>query len=254
MLYFKHDIGAFRDSKVQALRIECGGAAVDAYYAILELIYERETDLVLFGNQAETKSVSYWLCLDTETLEAYVRKMTEVGLLDAEEGDDGSLTLSSRRATEAIAEFQSRSETARQNGKKGGRPKGSKTKQKPKETDLVFLANQSETKQKTKEKEKEEYKKEVSKDTSKKPPKHRHGEYGNVLLTEDELAKLKERFPTDWEARIRNLDEYIGYKGAKYKSHYLTIINWANRDQRSGPRTYEEVGRERYGEYNRAAM
>ena len=61
-------------------------------------------------------------------------------------------------------------------------------------------------------------------------PKHRHGEYGNVMLTDSELSKLKERFPSDWEERIGRLDEYIGYKGAKYKSHYLTIISWANRD------------------------
>lgn len=85
------------------------------------------------------------------------------------------------------------------------------------------------------------------------PPKHRRGEYGNVLLTDDEMAKLKERFPTDWEQRIRNLDEYIGYKGAKYKSHYLTIISWANRDaKRDSPKTYEEVSRERgFDIYNR---
>jgi len=64
-----------------------------------------------------------------------------------------------------------------------------------------------------------------------KPSKHRHGEFGNVLLTDDELQKLKERFPDDWEDRIASLDVYVGKMGDKYKSHYMTIISWAKRDE-----------------------
>lgn len=62
-----------------------------------------------------------------------------------------------------------------------------------------------------------------------KPVKHRHGEYQNVLLTEDELTSLQAEYP-DWQARIDNLSRYIASKGAKYKSHYATIRNWARKD------------------------
>ena len=62
-----------------------------------------------------------------------------------------------------------------------------------------------------------------------KPQKHKHGENGNVLLTDDELAKLKERFP-DWSERIDNLSWYLSSTGKSYKSHYSTILNWARRD------------------------
>ena len=62
-----------------------------------------------------------------------------------------------------------------------------------------------------------------------KPVKHRHGEYENVLLTEDELTRLQAEFP-DWQARIDNLSRYIASKGAKYKSHYATTRNWARKD------------------------
>lgn len=51
-----------------------------------------------------------------------------------------------------------------------------------------------------------------------------------MLLTDDELAKLKAQYPTDWAARIERLSEYMASKGAKYKSHYATIRSWANRD------------------------
>ena len=50
-------------------------------------------------------------------------------------------------------------------------------------------------------------------------------------MTDEELEKLKERFPADYKERIDRLSGYIESKGAKYKSHYATILNWAKRDE-----------------------
>ncbi|MBQ9041468.1 MAG: hypothetical protein IJ111_01470 [Eggerthellaceae bacterium] len=61
--------------------------------------------------------------------------------------------------------------------------------------------------------------------------RHRYGEFLNVLLTDSELEKLKERFPNDWERRINDLSYYIGSKGDKYKSHYRTILNWNRKNE-----------------------
>lgn len=63
----------------------------------------------------------------------------------------------------------------------------------------------------------------------KKPVKHKHGEYNNVLLTDDELEKLQEEYP-DWSERIERLSSYIASTGKAYKSHYATIRNWARKD------------------------
>lgn len=68
---------------------------------------------------------------------------------------------------------------------------------------------------------------------SKKPVKHKYGEYENVLLTDDELAKLKAEYP-DWQERIERLSSYVASTGKAYKSHYATIRNWARKDQRQG--------------------
>ena len=73
----------------------------------------------------------------------------------------------------------------------------------------------------------------VTSPQSKKPVKHKHGEYQNVLLTDDELEKLKTEF-TDWAERIERLSEYIESKGAKYKSHLATIRSWARKDNPNG--------------------
>lgn len=55
--------------------------------------------------------------------------------------------------------------------------------------------------------------------------KIKHGEYGHVTLTEDELKKLNEQYGNAQEL-IECLDEYIELSGKKYKSHYLAIKKW----------------------------
>lgn len=57
------------------------------------------------------------------------------------------------------------------------------------------------------------------------------GEFENVLITEEELEKLKERFPYDWEDRINSLSAYMKSKGKRYKSHYATILTWARKEE-----------------------
>jgi predicted phage replisome organizer len=71
--------------------------------------------------------------------------------------------------------------------------------------------------------------------SAKKPARHKYGAYANVLLTDDEYAKLKAEFPSDLEERIQRLSEYIESKGAKYKSHLATIRAWARRDRDGQP-------------------
>ena len=68
---------------------------------------------------------------------------------------------------------------------------------------------------------------------AKKPTKHKYGEYQNVLLTDDELAKLKEEY-LDWQERIERLSSYIASTGKSYKNHLATIRNWARKDQEQG--------------------
>lgn len=81
---------------------------------------------------------------------------------------------------------------------------------------------------------------EINKEKERKPvdeavasPTQKYGEYGNVILSEEELEKLKAEFP-DWEKRIERLSEYIASSGKKYKSHFVTIRSWAKKDKPSG--------------------
>lgn len=61
--------------------------------------------------------------------------------------------------------------------------------------------------------------------------KHKYGEYHHVMLTDVDMEKLKAMFPTDLNAKIKALDEYIEETGKTYKNHYLTITRWAKKDE-----------------------
>lgn len=62
-----------------------------------------------------------------------------------------------------------------------------------------------------------------------KPTRHKYGLYKNVLLSDDDMEKLKTEF-LDWEQRIERLSEYIASTGKSYKNHLATIRSWARKD------------------------
>lgn len=76
------------------------------------------------------------------------------------------------------------------------------------------------------------------------PPRHRHGQYKNVLLSDGELEKLREEFPSDWRERIERLSEYMASTGKGYRSHLATIRSWARRER--GGKTGREYRHENY--------
>ena len=60
-----------------------------------------------------------------------------------------------------------------------------------------------------------------------KPEKHKYGEYNNVMLTDDEIAKLRNDYGIEkTDKAITFLDAYIEEKGYKAKSHYLSMKRW----------------------------
>lgn len=67
---------------------------------------------------------------------------------------------------------------------------------------------------------------------SKENTRARYGEFKNVLLTAEEYEKLQSEYP-DYQKKIDNLSEYMARTGKSYKSHYLTILNWARKDDKS---------------------
>ena len=69
---------------------------------------------------------------------------------------------------------------------------------------------------------------------SDKPVRHKYGEYKNVLLSDEDMDKLKKEFPVDYMERIERLSGYIASTGKSYKNHLATIRNWARKENGKG--------------------
>lgn len=70
---------------------------------------------------------------------------------------------------------------------------------------------------------------------SKVEKKKTYGQFENVKLTDDELAKLKVKFNSHFTEKIEELSIGIESKGYKYKSHYATILSWARQKEKETP-------------------
>ena len=127
MYYFDHSTTAMSDTKLMALCLDYGCGAVAAYWVILELIYREETALVFgnnpvgsnLGSNDVTKVVSHLLNVGYEQVQTWVSAMLELGLLARDKNNPDAVT--STRAMDNIERYHEKAETARQNGKKGGR-------------------------------------------------------------------------------------------------------------------------------------
>lgn len=63
--------------------------------------------------------------------------------------------------------------------------------------------------------------------------KKRYGLYQNVFLTDEDLERLREEFPSDYLERIERLSEYTASTGKSYKNHLATIRSWARKETKS---------------------
>ena len=66
--------------------------------------------------------------------------------------------------------------------------------------------------------------------------KHKYGEYNNVLLSDEELEKLKNEFSNDYKDRIERVSEYCASTGKTYKNYLATIRNWKRREDDKKPK------------------
>ena len=71
-----------------------------------------------------------------------------------------------------------------------------------------------------------------------KETKHTYGTYKNVLLSDGDLEKLKQKYPFNYTEKIESLSEGIELKGYKYKNHYLAVLKWAENGKKKPENSY----------------
>lgn len=79
---------------------------------------------------------------------------------------------------------------------------------------------------------------------------HKHGEYGHVRLTDEQLQKLEEEHgQSETATAIKKVDEYCEETGKTYKNYYLVIKRWgytATPTARSGTPGYVDAINNRF--------
>jgi hypothetical protein len=114
-------------------------------------------------------------------------------------------------------------ERNKMNGQKGGRPK------KPKKPNGLS-GNPKEPKKPDNDNDNDnDNKKENNK-------KKKFGEFNNVLLTEEEYAKLENNNLLFY---IEKLSAYLESTGKRYKSHYATILSWSRKEKQDNNKSEE---------------
>ncbi len=72
--------------------------------------------------------------------------------------------------------------------------------------------------------------------------RHKYGEYKNVLLSNEELDKLKAKLPDTYEKLIEDLSAYMATSGKGYKNHCIVIETWARREAEKKKNSSGQVG------------
>lgn len=108
MQYFDHSTTAASDPKVMGLRIEEGGAAVDAYWYFIEQMHADERPICV-SDATALRVHCHALCTDLDTLEKWCDAMVSVGLLEYDEKHEN---LMSARAVENVKQYREKREKA----------------------------------------------------------------------------------------------------------------------------------------------
>lgn len=58
-----------------------------------------------------------------------------------------------------------------------------------------------------------------------------YGTFNNVLLSDDELKQLEQRYPNSYKDKIERLSVYMESSGIDYNNHFAKLVEWLNKDK-----------------------
>ncbi len=206
--YFPHDSNAIQDPKMMVLLSECGLSGVGIFWIIIEILHQQESGLITQEEFKKYLSFYYHFQTDGEHLLNKIEQvLIKSKLLLIKDGYITSdRVLKNKKYREDISEKRSFA------GKKSGESRS-------KGTSVGQVLNKTQQGKERKVKEKK----------GNNIDKKQYLEF--VYLTDKEHESLLEKYGDRAKDYIERLNNYIGSKGKKYKSHYHTILTWASKDK-----------------------
>lgn len=225
--YFPLSVDFLRDIKVRKIKRACGSTTVEILLCLLGNIY-RETGYYIGWDEDTMFLVADEVGAKEGLVEEIVYKALQVGFFDQEKFQRYKILTSrgiqkryleatKKRKEVVISDIYFINDTLKEE-----------------ETPVNGVDNEQSKVNKSKGKKRKENKtKEPVFPLSKPsvPARHKYGEYKNVLLSDEELEKLQQEFPNDWQQRIERVSEYCASQGKSYKNYLATIRNWAKREK-----------------------
>ncbi|MEK3819655.1 DUF4373 domain-containing protein [Cytobacillus sp. FSL W8-0315] len=209
MDYFPHDTDAVNDEKIESLRLLYGNDGYAFYFILLERIY-RTKQFELDVSDAETIQI---LAKKVSVSEDKFLKMLETSLkrdcFDRQAYEERKVLTSEGIKKRASVVVDKRVKM---------RDKYQQTKEEVSDAETTQETGVESTQ--SKEKKRKE-----------KKSKNKYAEYVSMSL--EEYEKLTEQFGEQGaKDRIEKLNLYKGSTGKKYKSDYLTILNWERKNSK----------------------
>ena len=202
--YFHHDCNARNDIKLKRLAVEMGMKGIGIYWCLIEMLYENNGEILMKDVPIIAKELSN----HHQTLMKVIQNYNLFSI--------NTKSFTSLRILKSLEERKAKSDSARDSALARWKDSERNANAMPTQSDGNASIVENSIVENSIE------------DIKHKPIKKSYGEFNNVLLTDEELLKLKERFPNgDTEKKIENLSQYIASHGKKYHSHYATILNWA---------------------------
>lgn len=197
----------FTKPKIKKLRRIAGGDTYTIIYLKMQLLSLENEALIKFQHIEDTieEEIALTIDEDVDNVSVTLNYLLAQGLI--EKVDENSYLL-----TETVALIGSETSIAQ-------RVRKYREKQKMLQCNAdVTICNTEIEKEK-------DINIELEKEKKKKPTRHKYGEYGRVLLTDEQYNNLKSEY-SNYNDLITFLDEYIEMKGYKAKNHYLAIKKW----------------------------
>ena len=222
--YFPLYTDFFKNPKIEDLSSKYSAWGSAVYIAVLCLVYHNGYYEKFASPESLSRYIAKELSADRDQLRHTISRVTEVinylietGMLDGSLFEENILT--SRSIQEQYKNCVSSMKRKVQLEEYLLIPLSESTSKNGINAEEMTINTEETPQIKGKEKKEKEIKKRV------RPRKKAYGEFKNVLLTDEELEKLRAEH-SDADEAIEFLSRYIERKGYKSKSHYLCILEW----------------------------
>lgn len=216
--YFPHDYNARNDEKILGLLQDKGAAGYGHYWMIVEMLYEAGGVMRL-----NYERIAFALRTQYDEVKAVIHDfdLFEICEPGSDPGSDieEKVVFANFTSKRVLANIDLKNRKSKKASESVGKRWNATRTQCEDNTNVIRTQCEGNT---IKERKGKEIKGKDIKDT-----------YSDcVLLSKDEFSKLTESFGIEGtNQRIKNLNDYVMSKGAKYKSHYHTILNWERKNE-----------------------